>query len=128
MNRCSIKARISVVWYTPDAVVIEADRKPGEQDKRFIDLLKMSEYLDCELIIGDCEMPVGFLWDKDSRITEAGYLKFKSLMDACYDVLDNGNIEVFCDDYDLGEIFVYAAAGYINEFDFITYFNGEWCR
>lgn len=97
---------------------------------RFIDYLKSAVELDCDLIIGDVDMPASFVWynDGDTVITEAGYQKFKSIMDAPYEILDNGNIEIFCDDDELGEKFVYAAAGYIGDSDYKLYFEGEWYK
>jgi hypothetical protein len=96
--------------------------------RRFVDYLKSGIELDCDLIIGDVDMPASFVWDDDCRITDAGYQKFKSLMDAPYEVLKNGNIEIFCDDDKLGEKFTYAAAGYIGATDYKLYFEGEWCK
>lgn len=96
--------------------------------KSFFDYLKVAEDLDCELIIGDVEMPASFVWDDECLITEAGYEKFKPIMDAEYKVLENGNIEIFCDDDELGEQFSWANAGYVSEKLHNSWFTGEWAK
>jgi hypothetical protein len=108
----------------------DSTKCPTWQPNRFIDFLKSTHDIDCDLIIGDCDMPASFVWynDGDVVITEAGYQKFKSLMDSPYEILKNGNIEIFCDDDALGEKFVYAAAGYISDSDYKLYFEGAWCK
>jgi hypothetical protein len=98
----------------------------AKEVRRFFDYLRSGVHLDCDLIIGDVDMPASFVWDENCRITEAGYQKFKSIMDADYEVLENGNIEIFCDDDQLGEKFVYAAAGYVSESNYHDWFEGEW--
>jgi len=80
---------------------------------KFIDLLRSKTPMDTDLIIGDVEMPASLVWDEDSTITDYGVEKFMPLMEAEYTVLENGNIEIHCDDYKLGEDFCLAAAGYI---------------
>lgn len=78
----------------------------------FLDLLRCRQELDCELIIGGSDMPATFVWSEDSIITEYGVNTFRPIMEADYIMLDNGNIEILCDDWRLGEEFVWAAAGY----------------
>lgn len=125
-----VRISIGIVEGDELEIIVNNDRsitlKPV--NRRFIDYLKSGIELDCDLIIGDVDMPASFVWDEDSRITEAGYQKFKSLMDAPYDVLQNGNIEIFCDDDKLGGKFVYAAAGYVSEDNYKAWFEGEWCK
>lgn len=84
------------------------------QHKNFLSLLQSKAALDLDLIIGGSDMPATFVWDEERIITEYGIEKFRAIMEAEYEVLDNGNIEIFCDDYELGEEFCYAAAGYIS--------------
>lgn len=83
--------------------------------KTFLDFLRGKKELECELIIGNSDMPATFVWDEESNITPYGEEYYAPILDAPYKVLDNGNIEVFCDSYKLGEHFVLALAGYIGE-------------
>jgi hypothetical protein len=91
--------------------------------KTFLSYLHSNIELDCDLIIGDTDMPASFVWGEDSRITEYGIEKFRPIMEADYEVLENGNIEIFCDDYELGEEFCYSAAGYISNEEYIRIFG-----
>jgi len=79
----------------------------------FYDLLRSGENLDCDLIIGGTEMPATFVWDEGDAITAYGAQFYAALLESSYTVLDNGNIEVLCDDYTLGEHFTLAASGAI---------------
>ena len=79
---------------------------------KFLDMLQSGEYIDCDLIIGGCDMPASFVWDEDSTITDYGI-----------EVFPNGNIEVLCDDYRLGERFVMAVAGYVGNSEFMKLFG-----
>lgn len=101
------------------------DYKPKETKpiKTFLDLLRSGEYIDCELIIGDCDMPATFVWDEDCTITDYGIEVFHDLMEAEFVRLPNGNIEILCDDYRLGELFVMAVAGYIGSSEFKKLFG-----
>ncbi len=92
---------------------------------KFLDLLRSGEELDCDLIIGGSEMPASFVWYEDSIITDYGVEKFKPIMEAEYTRLKNGNIEIHCDDYKLGERFCLAAAGYIGETKYEKIFGTE---
>ena len=47
-------------------------------------------------------------------LTAHGAQYYAALLQSPYKVLDNGNIEVFCDDHRLGEHFTLAAAGAIS--------------
>ncbi|MEM1486403.1 hypothetical protein V6615_16310 (plasmid) [Oscillospiraceae bacterium PP1C4] len=102
-----------------------ADYKPMSTKAMttFLELLRSGEYIDCDLIIGDVDMPASFVWDEDSTITEYGIEVFNDLMKAEFVRLPNGNIEILCDDYTLGERFVWAAAGYIGNTEFIKLFG-----
>lgn len=91
--------------------------------KTFLELLRSGKELDCDLIIGDTDMPASFVWDETSKITDYGVEKFKPIMEAKCEILKNGNIEIFCDDYELGELFCLAAAGYIAETEFDRIFG-----
>jgi len=79
----------------------------------FLDLLRSGKEFDCDLIIGDTEMPATFVWDGESPLTTYGAEFYGALMESPYEILPNGNIEIFCDDYKLGEHFALAAAGHI---------------
>jgi hypothetical protein len=68
-------------------------------------------------------MPATFVWDSDNRITDYGIEKFRPIMEAGYTILENGNIEVFCDDYKLGEEFCFAAAGHISDSEYTKIFG-----
>lgn len=92
---------------------------------KFLDLLRSSEELDCDLIIGGCDMPASFVWYEDCKITEYGIEKYKPIMEAEYTRLKNGNIEIHCDDEKLGEQFCWAAAGYIGESEYNRIFGEE---
>ncbi len=90
----------------------------------FIELLRSGRELECELIIGDADMPATFVWDPtiggvSLEVTDYCYNKYRPIMDAEYDELPNGNIEIHCDDWKLGEAFTMAAAGYtgVEEFE-----------
>lgn len=80
---------------------------------KFADFLKGNE-LDCELIIGGVDMPATFVWDGACLVTDYCMEKFRPIMESEYQVLPNGNVEVFCEDWRLGEYFCYAVAGYIS--------------
>ncbi|MDI6706150.1 MAG: hypothetical protein QME73_07830 [Bacillota bacterium] len=103
-----------------EPVVIEFNRMSN-----FLDLLRSGEEIDCDLIIGGCGMPASFVWDEDCRITDYVIEKYKSIMDAEYTRLENGNIEIHCEDAELGEDFCWAAAGYIGEKEFNRIFGEE---
>jgi hypothetical protein len=81
--------------------------------KNFLELLLSKPDLDCDLIIGGADMPASFVWDENNRITEYGINKYRPILEAEYTMLKNGNIEIHCDDDELGEDFCLAAAGHI---------------
>jgi hypothetical protein len=64
-----------------------------------------------------------FVWGPDCFIKEYGIEQYKAIMDAEYKILENGNIEIFCDDYALGEHFTMAAAGYIADSEYNKMFG-----
>jgi hypothetical protein len=80
---------------------------------KFLELLRSNSEFEADLIIGGTDMPATFVWDEDSIITDYGIEKYKLLMEAECTVLKNGNIEIYCDNYKLGEDFCLAAAGNI---------------
>ncbi|MCL6477849.1 MAG: hypothetical protein K6T65_05485 [Peptococcaceae bacterium] len=92
---------------------------------KFLHLLRSGENIDCDLIIGGVDMPVSFVWYKDCKITDYGIEKYKALMEAEYTRLPNGNIEIHCDDVELGENFCWAAAGYIGTTEYARIFGEE---
>jgi hypothetical protein len=84
----------------------------------FGDLLNSGTQINCDIIIGNVDMPASLVWE-NLRVTEYGWQRFKPIMESPYEILENGNIEIFCDDYKLGEEFARSAAGDvgIKEFD-----------
>ena len=94
-----------------------------QHKKTFLDLLRSGGEIDCDLIIGGADMSATFVWDKENSITDYGVEKFKAVLTAEYTKLPNGNIEIHCDDYELGEEFVLAAAGYIGTTEFAKIFG-----
>lgn len=92
---------------------------------QFLDLLRSGEEIDCDLVIGGVDMPASFVWNEDSKITDYGVEKYKAIMEATYTKLPNGNIEIHCDDDELGESFCWAAAGYIGTSEYTRIFGEE---
>lgn len=84
-------------------------------ESAFLNFLESGIDIDLELIVGGAEMPASFVWDEACRLTEYGKELFHDLLASQYQVLPNGNIEIFCDNYRLGEAFCLAAAGYISQ-------------
>ena len=93
--------------------------------KTFLELLESGADLDCELIIGDAEMPASFVWDECCRISRYGIEKYRPLMDAPIRRLPGGNIELLCDDEKMGEEFCLAAAGYTGEAEYQRIFGDD---
>ena len=87
-------------------------------------LLNSRTELDCPAIIGDVEMPADVCWDENARITQEGYLAFRSLMD-CEVVYDEENnlLEVPAGNPTEGERFTYALAGYVDDKYYRTWFS-----
>lgn len=67
------------------------------EPQTFLDLLCSGEDIDCELIIGDCDMPASFVWDEDCHITGQGIKKYRHIMEAEFTKLENGNKEILQD-------------------------------
>lgn len=95
------------------------------QHKNFLGLLQSKTALDCDLIIGKRTMPATFVWNEDSRITEYGLEKYRPILEAEYQLMENDSIEIFCDDYKMGEEFCYAAAGYISNKEYKMIFGED---
>jgi hypothetical protein len=94
----------------------------------------LKEYLnesvgeEVDFIIADCDMPATFVWEGgkvEDYFTEAGYEKFKQLLDSQVSRhhTDDTIVEVHCDNEELGRLFVWANAGYVAK----TLFN-EWFK
>ena len=91
-----------------------AKKEASESGEHFGDFLK-THSVDCDIIIGGAEMPAGFVWDKDDMgFTEEGQKVFAEILNAPYEVYDNGNIEVKSKSWQLGEDFVWALGGYVS--------------
>jgi len=99
--------------------------QPLIQYQTFGELLNSDQELDCELIVGDEEMDMTFLWDDTDRITHYGYKQFKALMDCPYEVLPNGNIAIDDGNAEQGRGFVNAVAGYISHSESLRIFTKE---
>jgi hypothetical protein len=95
------------------------------EKKTFLALLRSGEELDCDLIIGGSDMPASFYWDAECLITDYGVEQFLSILETAYTRLPNGNMEIHCDDYVLGERFTLAAAGYIGETEYSKIFGKD---
>lgn len=91
----------------------------------FLEFLRSKPDIDVDLIIGNRSMPASFVWGEDNIITEYGVEKYRPLMEAEYTVLANGNIEIHCDNYKLGEDFCMAAAGYIGITEYNKIFGNQ---
>lgn len=96
---------------------------PRSEYRTFGEFLNSGQELDCELIIGDEEMDMSFVWDADDRITHYGYKQFRDLMDCPYEVLSNGNISLDDGNAEQGNRFVTAAAGYISQSETLKIFT-----
>lgn len=97
--------------------------RQGSQYKTFGELLNSNQAFDCELIIGDVDMPASFVWDEESRITPYGCDYFKPLMACSYELLENGNISIADCNEVTGEKFTMACAGYISTSEFNKMFS-----
>lgn len=93
------------------------------EGKTFLDLLRSGKEFECDLIIGDSEMPATFVWDGENPLTVYGAEYYAALMESPYKILPNGNIEVFCDDYKIGEHFTLSAAGHISDSEYKKLFG-----
>ena len=89
----------------------------------FLDLLQSGIPFEADLNIGGCDMPATFCWDEHCRITDYGITQFRPILEAAYTRLSNGNIEIHCDDDQLGEHFTLAAAGFIGEQEYARLFQ-----
>ena len=93
----------------------------------FLGLLRSGVDFECDLIIGGVDMPATLVWEEDANITAYGAERYAAVLNAPYKILSSSCIEVFCDDYKLGEQFVMAAAGHIGSrewnrlFGFLVY-------
>lgn len=96
---------------------------PASEYKTFGEFLNSGVELDCELIIGDEEMDVSFVWNTTDRITHYGYKQFQDLLDCPYECLPNGNISIDDGDAEQGNLFVSAAAGYISQSESLKMFT-----
>lgn len=87
-------------------------------------LLNSRTELDCPVIIGDVEMPADFCWDENARVTQEGYLAFRSLMDCEVEYDEDKNLlEIPNGNPTEGERFAYALAGYVNDKYYKTWFS-----
>lgn len=96
---------------------------PASEYKTFGEFLNSGVELDCELIIGDEEMDMSFVWNTTDRITHYGYKQFQDLLDCPYECLPNGNISIDDGDAEQGNLFVSAAAGYISQSESLKMFT-----
>lgn len=93
------------------------------EGKTFLDYLCNVKELECELIVDNSDMPATFVWDGENPLTVYGAKYYGALLEAPYRILENGNIEIFCDDYELGKHFTLAAAGHIGQKEYRKLFG-----
>lgn len=93
--------------------------------KTFHDRLKRGEDFDCGIAIGGVDTPAAFVWNSEQRMTVEGEAYYADILQAPYELDANGNIEVFCDDEELGEDFSLSLAGYTANSRHIRFFCSE---
>ena len=96
-----------------------------EKYATFLELLRSGETIECDLIIGDSDMPASFNWTEDSDITEHGVAHYKPIMEAPYTRLKNDSIEIHCEEYRLGEDFPMSYAGYTGQSRYDSLFGDQ---
>lgn len=79
--------------------------------------------LEFDCIIGDVDMPCTLCWSKTDKIGSALLVEYGELLDSEINFLDDGVIEVLYDDYEVGEAFCWAQAGYIPESTYRAFFG-----
>jgi hypothetical protein len=79
--------------------------------------------LEFDCIIGDVDMPCTLCWSKTDKIGSALLAEYDELLDSPINILGNGFVEVLYDDYEEGERFCWAQAGYISEEEYRAYFG-----
>lgn len=119
---CLVKSRI-LAWLASCAV--ESKEPIDDKGERiaFRALLDGFHEFDCDLIIADSYMPASFIWQMGDTVTEYGYNKFKELLDSDFTLLSNGNIQINCNNYIMGEDFVMASAGRIGHYEYNRIFK-----
>lgn len=90
--------------------------KMEEKPKTFYEFIKSQDYIDCDLEIGNVDMPASFVWDNELYdFTELGKEYYKDILNANFEIAkitDNYYcIVIFCDDDELGEDFSLTCAG-----------------
>ena len=80
--------------------------------ERFYDLL-MSSDVDTNLVIDGVDGAYGFVWNNGDDFTAIGREYFRKILEAKYEILQNGTIVINCGDENLGEMFLAACAGHI---------------
>ena len=68
--------------------------------------------LDCDVIVDNQETSATLVWDDSVTLTKEAREEFAELLQSEAVFLPNGNIEVFCNNFELGERFLLCAAGY----------------
>lgn len=81
--------------------------------------------LEFDCIIGDVDMPATLCWDTDYKLLPAVFEVFGDLLNSEINILNDGLIEVLYDDYEEGERFCWAQAGYVDCSDYIAWFGIE---
>lgn len=79
--------------------------------------------LEFDCVIGDVDMPCTLCWSKTDKIGFALLAEYGELLDSEINFLDDGVIEVLYDDYEVGEAFCWAQAGYIPESTYRAFFG-----
>ena len=79
---------------------------------KFIEYLETNNEIDCGVIAAGIEMSCDLVWYGDYKLTDLCKEYFSDLLNAEVLVLDNGNIEILCDDENKAEEFFALYAGY----------------
>ena len=92
--------------------------------ERFYDLL-MSSDIDTSLIIDGVDSQYGFVWNNGDDFTDLGRVYFRKILEAPYEILQNGTITLICGDANLGEMFLAASAGYVSNKVYESWFTNK---
>jgi len=90
---------------------------------KLIDYLNSGSEIDADMVIGDVDMPYAFVWDNNCGFTEYGLSEFSGILNSECVIHKNGCIEVFYEDYEAGEYFTAACAGFIGVSEFKRLFK-----
>lgn len=93
--------------------MVEIQRDTAEKEREtFGGLLRSHPDIDCEIIADGQDIEMSFVWDREISLTAECEAEYKGLLESKYEVLPNGNIEIFTDNYDEADRFFRSSAGY----------------